>query len=34
VILVMMVLGILLAFVVRRLQSHLLRWQPQFETHM
>jgi NitT/TauT family transport system permease protein len=34
VILVMMALGILLAFVVRRLQFHLLRWQPQFETHM
>jgi NitT/TauT family transport system permease protein len=34
VILVMMVLGIFLAFVVRQLQSHLLRWQPQFETQM
>jgi NitT/TauT family transport system permease protein len=34
VILVMMVLGILLALVVRSLQSYLLRWQPQFETQM
>jgi NitT/TauT family transport system permease protein len=29
---VMMVVGIILAFLVRRLQSYLLRWQPQFET--
>ena len=28
---VMMVVGILLAFVVRRIQSYLLRWQPQFD---
>lgn len=28
---VMMIVGILLAFVVRRVQAHLLRWQPQFE---
>jgi NitT/TauT family transport system permease protein len=33
VILVMMVLGMLLAFGVRSLQSYLLRWQPQFESH-
>jgi NitT/TauT family transport system permease protein len=30
-ILVMMVVGIVLAFVVRRIQAYLLRWQPQFE---
>jgi NitT/TauT family transport system permease protein len=30
---VMMVVGILLAYVVRRFQSYLLRWQPQFERH-
>jgi sulfonate transport system permease protein len=29
---VMMVVGMILGFVVRRLQSYLLRWQPQFET--
>jgi NitT/TauT family transport system permease protein len=29
---VMMVVGMVLGFVVRRLQSYLLRWQPQFET--
>lgn len=29
----MMIVGIILAFVVRRIQAHLLRWQPQFETH-
>ena len=28
---VMMAVGMALAFVVRRLQSYLLRWQPQFE---
>lgn len=28
---VMMIVGILLAFVVRRVQAYLLRWQPQFE---
>ncbi len=28
---VMMVVGIILAFFVRRVQSYLLRWQPQFE---
>ena len=28
---VMMIVGILLAFAVRRVQSYLLRWQPQFE---
>jgi NitT/TauT family transport system permease protein len=28
---VMMVVGIALAFVVRRIQAYLLRWQPQFE---
>ncbi|MEQ1650010.1 MAG: ABC transporter permease [Hyphomicrobiaceae bacterium] len=28
---VMMIVGILLAYVVRRFQSYLLRWQPQFE---
>ena len=28
---VMMVVGILLAFVVRRIQAYLLRWQPQFD---
>ena len=28
---VMMIVGILLAFVVRRMQAYLLRWQPQFE---
>ncbi len=28
---VMMIVGIILAFVVRRIQSYLLRWQPQFE---
>ena len=28
---VMMIVGIMLAYVVRRIQSHLLRWQPQFE---
>jgi len=27
----MMVVGILLATIVRQLQSYLLRWQPQFE---
>jgi NitT/TauT family transport system permease protein len=30
-IIVMMIVGIVLAFLVRRLQAHLLRWQPQFE---
>lgn len=29
---VMMVVGIVLATIVRQLQSHLLRWQPQFES--
>jgi NitT/TauT family transport system permease protein len=29
----MMIVGIALAFVVRRLQAYLLRWQPQFEVH-
>ena len=29
---VMMVVGMLLAFIVRSLQSYLLRWQQQFET--
>ena len=28
---VMMVVGIILAYLVRRVQSYLLRWQPQFE---
>ena len=28
---VMMIVGIVLAFVVRRIQAYLLRWQPQFE---
>jgi NitT/TauT family transport system permease protein len=28
---VMMVVGMILAFAVRRLQMYLLRWQPQFE---
>jgi NitT/TauT family transport system permease protein len=28
---VMMIVGILLAIIVRRIQSYLLRWQPQFE---
>lgn len=28
---VMMIVGILLAYVVRRVQAYLLRWQPQFE---
>lgn len=28
---VMMIVGILLAFIVRRVQAYLLRWQPQFE---
>jgi NitT/TauT family transport system permease protein len=28
---VMMIVGIILAFIVRRVQSYLLRWQPQFE---
>jgi NitT/TauT family transport system permease protein len=28
---VMMIVGIVLSFVVRRVQSYLLRWQPQFE---
>jgi NitT/TauT family transport system permease protein len=27
----MMIVGIILAFVVRRVQAYLLRWQPQFE---
>jgi NitT/TauT family transport system permease protein len=27
---IMMIVGIILAFVVRRLQAYLLRWQPQF----
>lgn len=30
---IMMVVGILLAFIVRRIQRYLLRWQPQFEQH-
>jgi len=30
---VMMIVGIMLAFVVRRVQAYLLRWQPQFEQH-
>jgi NitT/TauT family transport system permease protein len=28
----MMIVGIILAFIVRRIQAYLLRWQPQFET--
>jgi NitT/TauT family transport system permease protein len=28
---VLMVVGILLAMAVRRVQSYLLRWQPQFD---
>lgn len=28
---VMMIVGIVLAFIVRRVQAYLLRWQPQFE---
>ena len=28
---IMMIVGIVLAFVVRRVQAYLLRWQPQFE---
>lgn len=28
---VMMIVGIILAYIVRRVQSYLLRWQPQFE---
>ncbi len=28
---VMMIVGIILAFIVRRIQAYLLRWQPQFE---
>ncbi len=28
---VMMIVGIILAFIVRRVQAYLLRWQPQFE---
>jgi NitT/TauT family transport system permease protein len=28
---VLMIVGIILAFAVRRLQAYLLRWQPQFE---
>ncbi len=28
---IMMIVGIMLAFVVRRVQAYLLRWQPQFE---
>ena len=28
---VMMIVGILLAWMVRRVQAYLLRWQPQFE---
>jgi NitT/TauT family transport system permease protein len=28
---VMMIVGIILAYVVRRIQMYLLRWQPQFE---
>jgi NitT/TauT family transport system permease protein len=31
---VMMVVGMLLAYLVRSLQSYLLRWQQQFETQM
>lgn len=30
---VMMIVGIVLAFIVRRVQAYLLRWQPQFEAH-
>jgi NitT/TauT family transport system permease protein len=29
---IMMIVGIILATIVRRLQAYLLRWQPQFET--
>ncbi|HRD75682.1 MAG TPA: ABC transporter permease [Hyphomicrobiaceae bacterium] len=29
---VMMIVGIVLAYIVRRIQSYLLRWQPQFES--
>ena len=28
---IMMAVGMLLAFAVRRVQSYLLRWQPQFD---
>jgi NitT/TauT family transport system permease protein len=28
---IMMIVGIVLSFVVRRVQAYLLRWQPQFE---
>ncbi len=28
---IMMIVGIVLAFVVRRVQAYLLRWQPRFE---
>jgi NitT/TauT family transport system permease protein len=31
---VMMVVGMLLAYIVRSIQSYLLRWQQQFETQM
>jgi NitT/TauT family transport system permease protein len=27
----MMIVGIMLALVVRRIQAYLLRWQPQFD---
>ena len=29
-----MIVGIVLAFMVRRVQAWLLRWQPQFERQM
>jgi NitT/TauT family transport system permease protein len=29
----MMIVGIILAFIVRRVQAYLLRWQPQFDQH-
>jgi NitT/TauT family transport system permease protein len=31
---VMMIVGIVLAFIVRRIQAYLLRWQPQFEARV
>ncbi len=30
---VMMIVGIILAYLVRQIQAYLLRWQPQFEQH-
>ena len=31
---VLMIVGMVLAFLVRSLQAYLLRWQPQFEGQM